>query len=187
MASMPATRAAVTTCARAKCQKSPGYSLTGSKLPSTRACCDADRSPAPKMTASSRSPARRRPPGRGTRDRHRRSAPSHTCARGWRASPARTAAPGAHAPPSDDSFDTQGRTPVRVETQELAEHCVVVGPERAPEVRDPGRRLAHERQRSLDGDPTEVGVVELHERTPCPQMLVGHELLRVVHRCRGDI
>ena len=58
MASMPAARAAVTTWKRAKCQKSPGYSLTGSKLPSTRARCEADRSPAPKMMASSRSLAR---------------------------------------------------------------------------------------------------------------------------------
>ncbi len=58
MASMPATRAAVTTWTRAKCQKSPGYSLTGSKFPSTRACWEADRSPAPKMSASSRSLAR---------------------------------------------------------------------------------------------------------------------------------
>ena len=58
MASMPAPRAAARTWTRAKCQKSPGYSLTGSKLPSTRACSEADRSPAPKMIASSRSLAR---------------------------------------------------------------------------------------------------------------------------------
>ena len=58
MASMPAARAAASTWTRAKCQKSPGYGLTGSKLPSTRACSEADRSPAPKMIASSRSLAR---------------------------------------------------------------------------------------------------------------------------------
>ena len=48
-------RAAARTWTRAKCQKSPGYSLTGSKLPSTRARSEAERSPAPKMIASSRS------------------------------------------------------------------------------------------------------------------------------------
>src|SRR5919106_1025909 len=58
MASTPAIRAAVTTWARAKCQKSPGYSVTGPKLPSTRARSDADRSPAPKINASRRSLAR---------------------------------------------------------------------------------------------------------------------------------
>ena len=54
MASMPAPRAAASTWTRAKCQKSPGYSPSGSKLPSTRAFREADRSPAPKMMASSR-------------------------------------------------------------------------------------------------------------------------------------
>ena len=49
-----AARAAVSTWTRAKCQKSPGYGTTGSKLPSTRARSDAERSPAPKMSASSR-------------------------------------------------------------------------------------------------------------------------------------
>ena len=54
MASTIPARAAVSTCTRAKCQKSPGYSTTGSKFPSTRACSEADRSPAPKISASSR-------------------------------------------------------------------------------------------------------------------------------------
>ena len=51
---MPAPRAAARIWTRAKCQKSPGYSRTGSKFPSTRARSDAERSPAPKMIASSR-------------------------------------------------------------------------------------------------------------------------------------
>ena len=55
MASMPAPRAAARIWTRAKCQKSPGYSPIGSKLPSTRARREAERSPAPKMIASSRS------------------------------------------------------------------------------------------------------------------------------------
>ncbi len=58
MASIPAPLAAASTWTRAKCQKSPGYSLTGSKLPSTRERSEAERSPAPKMIASSRSLAR---------------------------------------------------------------------------------------------------------------------------------
>ena len=53
MASIIAARAAVRTWTRAKCQKSPGYGTTGSKLPSTRARSEADRSPAPKISASS--------------------------------------------------------------------------------------------------------------------------------------
>src|SRR3984957_12961569 len=51
---MPAIRAATITLLRAEAQKSPGYSSSGSKLVSTRAPWDSEKSPTPKISASSR-------------------------------------------------------------------------------------------------------------------------------------
>ena len=51
---MPAIRAATITLLRAYAQKSPGYSPSGSKLVSTRAPWDNEKSPTPKISASSR-------------------------------------------------------------------------------------------------------------------------------------
>src|ERR1700677_2501944 len=51
---MPAMRAATITLLRAYAQKSPGYSPSGTKFVSTRAPWDSEKSPTPKINASSR-------------------------------------------------------------------------------------------------------------------------------------
>ena len=298
MASMPAPRAAARTWTRAKCQKSPGYSLIGSKLPSTRARSEAERSPAPKMMASSRSLARAisaaldRPsassistssPIRLVRPSLvsswvRRTSTHQTsradCALGTMSTSSDSRAPvttsmmspwhhgvsrpltrtartvrpqsspvsAATAMPRAASLATRRAGVLEVEEDEvgagagrLLAHPLAAGrrgqlgtsgaglshgllqerrgqmtpaarraarrsgstPSRSPKTAslsaprarprwvDPARRLGQDGDRRLHGHGAEVGIVDLDEGSPGPQVLVGQELLGVVDRRRG--
>ena len=74
-----------------------------------------------------------------------------------------------------------------VEAEQLAVDGVVVGAERPAEVLDAPGRLAELGHRRLHGDRAEVGVVDPDVGAPGPQVLVGQQLLGVVHRRGGDL